>query len=405
MMDYRRIAHILVSLFLGIGVVIPGVGHAQVEIDITPQDPSYTFGDHIKFNASILFTGVIDEVLLFVQINGDKEIQVHPVSVDSQGNLSLELNVKESPLRAFSNVEYWYQVNFEDGETYSSPRYSFYYGDNRYQWNLLEGAPFRIHWYAGDVSHGEEVLNVALEGLRSTQNYVEVYFPETVDIYVYDKPQAMQEALPNAEHNWIAGHADPDQGVILVSLPPGAERHLEMERQIPHELMHIALYYTDAHAYSNLPAWFNEGLASLAELYPNPEYQALIESAYDSGDLFPLASLCQIFPNDSQDALLAYAQSASFTQFLYDQYGNPGFNRLMAAYASGMNCERGIEEALGTDLVSLEGSWRRENFTDQAWTKTYEEFLPWIILLLVVLAGPLILVLVVIRNRSARMDL
>ena len=185
-MDYRRIALILISLFLGIGVVIPGIGHAQSEIDITPQDPSYTFGDHIKFNASILFTGVIDEVLLFVQNNGDTDIQVHPVSVDSQGNLSLELNVKESPLRAFSNVEYWYQVNFEDGETYSSPRYSFYYGDNRYQWILLEGAPFRIHWYAGDVSHGEEVLNVALEGLRSTQNYVEVYFPETVDIYVYD---------------------------------------------------------------------------------------------------------------------------------------------------------------------------------------------------------------------------
>jgi hypothetical protein len=178
-----------------------------------------------------------------------------------------------------------------------------------------------------------------------------------------------------------------------------------MERQIPHELMHIALNYTDAHAYSNLPAWFNEGLASLAELYPNPEYQALIESAYDSGDLFPLASLCQTFPNQSQDALLAYAQSASFTQFLYDQYGNPGFNRLLAAYASGMNCERGIEEALGTDLVSLERSWRSENFADQAWTKTYEEFLPWIILLLVVLAGPLILILVVIRNRSARMDL
>jgi hypothetical protein len=404
-MDFRRIIHILISSFLAVGAVIPGVGHAQVEIDIIPQDPSYTFGDYINFKASLQFTGVIDEVLLFVQINGDTDIQVHPVSVDSQGNLSLELNVKESPLRAFSDVEYWYQVNFEDGETYTSPRYSFFYGDNRFQWKSLEGPPFRIHWYAGEVSHGEEVLNVALEGLRSSQNYLDVYFPETVDIYVYDTPQAIQDALPDAEQNWIAGHADPDQGVILVSLPPGAERHLEMERQIPHELMHIALNYTDAHAYSNLPAWFNEGLASLAELYPNPEYQALIESAYDSGSLFPLASLCQTFPNGSQDALLAYAQSASFTQFLYDQYGNPGFNRLLAAFASGMSCERGIEEALGTDLGSLEGSWRRENFADQAWMKTYEEFLPWIILLLVVLLGPLILVLAVIRNRSARMDL
>ena len=405
MMDFRRIAYILVAVCLSISVLIPDVIRAQAEIDITPQDPSYTFGDYIRFNASILVTEAIGEVLLFVQVIGDTDIQVHPVAVDNQGNLLLELNVKESPLRAFSNIEYWYQVNFEDGETYSSPRYSFYYGDNRFEWNSLGGAPFRIHWYVGDVSHGEEVLNVALEGLESSQNYLEVYFPETVDIYVYDRPQAIHAALPDSEQNWVAGHADPDRGLILVSLPPGAEQRLEMERQIPHELMHIALYYTDAHAYSNLPAWFNEGLASLAELYPNPEYQALIESAYDATELFPLASLCQTFPNDSQDALLAYAQSASFTQFLYDEYGNPGLNRLLAAFASGMNCERGIEEALGTDLGSLEGSWRRENFADQAWMKTYEEFLPWIILLLVVLMGPLILVLAVSRNRSARMEL
>ena len=60
-------------------------------------------------------------------------------------------------------------------------------------------------------------MNVALEGLESSQNYLEVYFPGTVDIYVYDNPQAIHDALPDAEQNWIAGHADPDQGVILVS--------------------------------------------------------------------------------------------------------------------------------------------------------------------------------------------
>ena len=127
MMGFRRIAYLLVAICLANTVFLPDVGRAQAEIDITPQDPSYTFGDYIRFNASILVTEAIDEVLLFVQVNVDTDIQVHPVTVDNQGNLSLELNVNESPLRAFSNVEYWYQVNFENGETYSSPRYSFYY--------------------------------------------------------------------------------------------------------------------------------------------------------------------------------------------------------------------------------------------------------------------------------------
>lgn len=405
MMGSRKISQILMLIFLAVAITGPGIVQAQAEIEILPQEPTFTFGDYIKFNDSIHASEAIDEVLLFVQVFGDTDLQVHPVTVGELDQVLFELNVKESPLKAFSTVEYWYQVNFENGDSFTSPRFTFYYVDNRFQWNSLEGAPFRIHWYAGDVSHGEEVLNVALQGLENSQNIVEVFFPETVEIFVYEDPQPMRDALPGAGQNWIAGHADPDQGVILVSLPPGAERRLEMERQIPHELMHIALNYTDAHAYANLPAWFNEGLASLAELYPNPEYQALIESAYDSGELFSIVSLCETFPNNSQDALLAYAQSASFIQFLYDQYGNPGFNRLIAAYASGMNCERGVEEALGEDLLSLEGSWQRENFSDQAWIKTYQEFLPWLILLLVILAGPLIIALAVFRNRSSRKDL
>jgi hypothetical protein len=405
MMGLDRRTHLLVVLLLGVIVLIPRSGQAQVEYEVIPEEPEYTFGDRLNFRASLQSVETIDEVLLFIQVSDESDLQVHPISFDSFGNLSLEIDLREFPLIAFSNAQYWYQINSVNGDIYTSPRYSFYYRDNRYQWRTLTGEPFTIHWYQGDLAFGEEVLNVALEGLRSTQDLLEIFFPSNLDIYVYDSAQAIQAALPNGGQNWIAGHADPIQGVILVSLPTGPEQLLEMERQIPHELMHIALNYTDSHAYANLPVWFNEGLASLAELYPNPEYQVLIESAFESEELLPLASLCQSFPNDPQGALLAYAESASFTQYLYGQYGQPGFNRLMAAYASGMSCERGIEEALGSNLTSLEGSWRRENFAGITLTKSVQEFLPWLILLLVVLAGPIILAVVVIRNKPERSDL
>jgi hypothetical protein len=226
-----------------------------------------------------------------------------------------------------------------------------------------------------------------------------------MDVYVYDSVQALQAALPNGGQNWLAGHANPDGEVILVSLPPGPEQRLEMERQIPHELMHIGLSYTDSHAYSNLPTWFNEGLASLVELYPNPEYQVLIDNAYESDQLLPFTSLCHSFPTDAGHGLQAYAQSASFTQYLYDRFGEPGFNRLIAAYASGMSCESGVEQALGTDLTGLESGWRRENFTDLTIARTYQEFLPWLVLLVVILAGPVILAISILRRRTVRADI
>ena len=395
---------ILVVSILVLFSLMPNSGWAQSEIEIIPEGPVYTFGERITFKAVLHTTVGVDQVLLYVQTSDEADLQVFQVLLDDSGNLSLDIDLLESPFPGFADIRYWYQANMDSGETYQSPTFSFTYSDNRYQWKTLSGEQFTIYWYAGDLTFGEEVLNVALEGVRGIQELLEVFFPVNIEIYVYDDVLAMQAAVPDAGQYWIAGHADPIQEVILVTLPPGPDQRLEMERQIPHELMHVALNYTDSHAYSNFPVWFNEGLASLVELYPNPEYPILIENAYEAGELLPMGNLCQAFPSDPGQALLAYAQSASFTQFLFDQFGEPGFNRMMAAYASGLNCEQGIEEALGSSLASLEESWQRTSFTGVTLGIAFRELLPWLLLLLVVLAGPLILVGAVIRRRPARKD-
>ncbi len=401
-MDRRANCRFLFFFVFGLLMLNPRSGNAQVKFQIIPEEPVYTFGELITFKASLTYDGQIDEALLFIQTGAGSDLQVHPVSLDEFGNLSVRVDLGEYPLSGYSNIEYWYQVNTAKGETYSSDRYTFDYVDNRYQWRSLTGDPFTIHWYRGDLAFGEEVLNVSLEGLRNTQGLLAVFFPESIDIYVYDSVQTMQAALPNEGQNWLAGHADPADGVVLVSLPTGPDQRLEMERQIPHELMHIGLEYTDSHAYANLPTWFNEGLASLVELYPNPEYPAIMDNAFESDQLLPFVTLCHSFPNDAGRGMLAYAQSASFTKYLYDRFGEPGFNRLIAAYASGMDCESGVEQALGTNLAGLESGWRRENFSDLTIARTYQEFLPWMVLLLVILAGPVILAIMIFRKRPAR---
>jgi hypothetical protein len=396
---------LLLSLSVAFGALFPHTAAAQSGIEVIPQEPEYIFGDQITFRGFFSSSGeAIEEVVLLIQVEGESDVRAYPVQIDPAGIGAAVIDLNETPLNAFTTIEYWYQVISAAGETFTSPANSFIYADNRYDWQTLEGPPFKIHWYAGDLAFGQQVLNVAFAGLLHSQELLDVFFPEDLEIYVYADFQALQAALPDVEQDWIAGHADPAQGVILVSLPASPQQQLEMERQIPHEIMHIALNYTDANAYSNLPAWFNEGLASMVELYTNPEYEAIIETAFETGDLLPISSLCQGFPSDSQQAVLAYAESASFTQYLHAQVGNPGFNRLMAAYASGMSCEQGIQQALGTDLTSLEGNWRRDEFSDQLWSRTVQDFLPWLVLLAAILVGPLILAVIFIRRRPGRME-
>lgn len=400
--------HNLSLLSLGLlvlNLVIPPLGQAQTAYDIIPEEPTYRFGETMKFEAELIPAEAVDEVLLFLQASENTDLQVHAMTLGGSGNLSVEIDLQEYPLQAFSEVGYWFQVTSADGEIYTSPRYSFTYLDNRYLWRMISGEPFTAHWYQGDLNFGKEVLNVSLEGLRKVQEILDIFFPNSIDIYVYEDAQTLQTALDPGGQAWVAGHANSQLGVIYLSLPPGPDQRLEMERQIPHELMHIALSYTDAHAYANLPVWFNEGLASLAELYPNPEDQALLESAYSAEVLLSLDSLCESFPNDPQGISLAYAQSASFTNYLYKKHGQPGFNRLMAAYASGMSCETGIEEALGMSLTDLENAWKKENFTGLAVAKSIEEYLPWLFLFVVVLLGPIILVVLAFRNKPERSEI
>ena len=103
-----------------------------------------------------------------------------------------------------------------------------------------------------------------------------VQLDQTVRIYVYNTANDLKGALPGTQ-SWIAGQSAPDLGVILLSIPIGPEDQLELERQLPHELMHVLLYRLLGEKTANLPAWLVEGLASISEIYPNPEYAAALD--------------------------------------------------------------------------------------------------------------------------------
>lgn len=362
----------------------------------------YIFGEKISFDVSIQSEEPVNQVTLFMKPEGQSDTQVVPATVDPDGRIRASYDLNQHPLRVFSHISYWYLVELQNGETYKSPDFNLFYEDNRFNWETLEQGPFQVHWYAGDVAFAQDILNTALAGLTHVQSILPLPPPQMVDVYVYRNTQDMQASLRLSGQNWIAGHADPDLGVIMVSLPPGPEQQLEMERQIPHELMHVMLYQSTGSSYNNLPAWFIEGLASISELYPNPDYLALLENANENSSFLPITALCRVFPTDASSALLAYAESASFTRYLYNQYGTPGLEELRAQYAAGLNCERGAEQALGVPLNRLEVQWQRDTFANKALSNLFKELAPWVVLLIAILATPLILIVKGFSDNRAR---
>jgi hypothetical protein len=177
-------------------------------------------------------------------------------------------------------------------------------------------------------------------------------------------------------------------GLTLISIPPWYDYKLEIQRQVPHELLHILLYQKLGEGYAHLPRWLNEGLASTAEISPNSDYLVLLEKAYQRDVLIPISQLCESFPSDAANFQLAYAEAASFTWYLQAEYGNPGIEALLSAYADNLSCERGVEVALESNLFELEREWRRATFNENLWLFTLQGLAPWLVVFGFVLLAP-----------------
>ncbi|HEY59045.1 MAG TPA: hypothetical protein G4O04_11050 [Anaerolineae bacterium] len=375
---------------LGIGLTLwllfrsPRSGWAAPRVIVENPQVTYTFGEQIVFSATLRADRPIQQVNLFYHAQNLPYTLTAPMALDEKGQVLYIHDLHQQPLPAFTPLAYWFQVTLDDGQVVVTPPQQFLLEDNRFDWRTLESPPFVVYWYNGDAALAQQVMDAAQQALLRLQQQWEAPMPAQVDIYTYGSLDALQSAL-SAMPTWAAGHADPALGKIFLALSPGLEQGLEAQRQVPHELAHVLLYQATQAGYAHLPQWLNEGVASLAELTPNPEYEAVLQEAVARQGLLPLTSLCQGFPPQAGQAMLAYAESASFVRFLYHTYGTAGLRRLIEAYAQGQGCVEAPRSALGKSLPRLEKAWLASLGAARDWS-WLTDLAPWLGLGLLILA-------------------
>jgi hypothetical protein len=391
-------------LVICLALALPGSAGAQQAI--SALSASYEFGRQIHFQASLQSDEPIEYALLYYQEKTSPNSFFEPVQFSIQdGNtylLDCRLDLSLHPIRAFSTLQYFFEVRLQSGQSLTSARQSLVYIDDRFAWQTVTSGPFTLHWVEGNAAFGQQTLEIAQTGLERIETILPVERPKQIDIYAYPNSAAMQETLLIAGQNWIAGHADPDLGVIVVTLPPGPDQKILTEQRLPHELMHILLYEASGPGYNSLPTWLNEGLASFAELFPNPDYQSILNNANQNNTLQPISSLCSGFPGEASAALRAYAQSASFINYLHATYGADGLKAMLDQYASGVGCEHGAQSALGISLAQLERQWRAERLGENLLLSSLQKILPWLVILAAVMLPPLALLIGMRRQRATR---
>lgn len=386
---------------LAVSFSLAGTSSAQSSSWLSELQAEAEFGVSMTFSAEIETGTDFDSIDLVFKVLSTGKSTVVPAEFDGFSSIQAAYSIRpQDSIAAFSTIEYWFILTLENGTVTQSDTESFIYMDNRYDWQTLgTNGPYEVYWIDGDLAFGQEIEDVLLQSLDQNQ-LINLPSPDSLRVYVYDTPSRLQSALELTNARWVAGHTNPAENIIMVSIPNSYEKSLAIQRQIPHELTHVRLYMEMGENYANLPAWYDEGLASLSELSTLPEYWDMLQAAWRNNDMIPFSQLCRSFPSNEERAGLAYAQADSFIRFLYNEYGEIGLEDLLDAYKQGYSCESGIQEAFDLDLEALEKDWYQETFNSSILPQSLNTALTWVILLLLLFATPLGLILFSSRKRS-----
>jgi hypothetical protein len=378
-----------VSVVMVIGAVIfwRNMDQAQAQSGIEIESvAAYVFGQQITFTAQIDSQVQIQQatIVIFDETQGVSHVRPVPFT---NGRSEFIFDTQQNHIRPFSQVSWYYQLTLADGSAVQSPSQSMRYEDNRYAWQKLEAGALRVLWAQGDAAFGQNALNAALTGAQLAGNFMPVDLNRPIEIYIY--PNQSDISYLSGE-TWEAGRAYPDLGIALVAIELDSNQSLNLEQRIPHELMHILLYRQLGAGYKNLPVWLNEGFATLVEINPTSDYDRVLLDYSSRNELIPMLDLCASFPSDSASAFLAYAQARSFSTYLRDTYGAPALLNLAQVYATGIDCETGIQGALGYPLSQLDETWRESALGQNVAGVAFRNMIPYLVLLLLVIIVPLL---------------
>jgi hypothetical protein len=369
-----------------------------VKIDVA--EPRYQFAEWIAFSARVSGSISITQATVFYQAGSGLPVSQPADRFVAATRVDLSATIVFSTAKpaAFSIITYWWEVVDQAGNRQQSELRTLKYIDNRFAWQTLDEGRARIYWYQGDSALSNSAARLVADMLPRLQQQLGAAPPDKLDVYIYAALDDLRSAVELAGREWLGGQARPQLGVVLISVPPGPEADLQLRRDLPHELTHLMMYLAAFPRYDAVPAWLDEGLATLNEAEPSPAQAVALQTALAAGQVPSLETLCGTLPTDATAAFVGYAQSRGVVQQIVDAYGSTGIQALMAAYRDGASCAGGVERGLNTTLTGLELKWRAALSPDSGAATLAKGFGPWLLILAAV-SVPLI-VMLASRKRS-----
>lgn len=232
----------------------------------------------------------------------------------------------------------------------------------------LREFPFTIHFRPNAQRLATRVLAMAraLDSLPGIP--APLWRNEPIEIVLASSEAAFQAAAGGQVPEWGAGVAVPARGLIVLPAWGSLERGgpLDYGTVLRHELAHIALHR--AMAAARVPRWFDEGYATWVAGQLDWNRAWVLRVAFLTGRAPPLDSLILDWPRAAAQAQLAYLLSATVIEYLVQESGTFGLQRLIERARASGNFEQSLVATYGVDAGRLESQWRRHVKRKYGWT-------------------------------------
>ncbi len=358
----RRLLPVVAAVALVATTLAPTCEVRAETADITIENgtPTAVFPDGITFPVTATSDEEITDVELFYRPQFRETWSLSTPAIDPATEITLDhdIDLRAGQLPVGVDIEYRWQMTQADGDVIQSEIASVPWVDTRFDWETISSPKINVSAYNGNPEFNAKVLASADATVTDLESRLGFTIEHPIDIWVYSNGTDFDGALaPNSEP-WIAGAAYSNLGLIQAVIPTGDVE--EMERVVPHEVSHQVLYQATQNPFNGPPSWFDEGLATTAEIKVPREYWARVRAAAEDGRLDDIASLNGQFPYDTDLALLAYAESFSIVTYIIETYGEEGLVNLIAAFGEGISVEDAVQQGLGISLDDLNTAWQAQ---------------------------------------------
>jgi hypothetical protein len=355
-----RILIVILALFLGAVLAPPLIAHAEQDVIVTDSQATADFPHAIEFTMTAVSSTEVETVQLFWKASGSAAYTLSQpeVTVGEALTATFTADMTTRYLPPGIDIEYFWRLTGVHGTVHESSVATLAYMDTRFEWQSLQAGSVSVWWYLGSVEYAEEIAHAANRTLLTLDGDFGVVSDAPIRIIVYGDDRDFSAALRPNSADWIGGVAYSSLGHIVAHIRPGPNAHREINRMIPHEVSHVAVYQASRNPYNSPPPWLDEGLATYVQYVGDTRLQPTLDRAARDGRLIPLGALKSSFPLDPDQALLSYAESVSIVTYLVETYGTQTVGELVTVYASEASHEDAVRSVLDMSITELDSEWK-----------------------------------------------